>query len=249
MNKTVLVGIGIAIIAVAVFATSFDYDLEPAPPVTQHDLRVMIDEWMNNPQEDDMEQRFEIMKAYYTLQESGQKLTDDQEGRVMYNQIVKMVSFDIPKVELDAMKQEIRDELQELGILIQQEEPTDISSSECLGTARCITGTVTSIIDGDTIKVDGQSVRFALVDAPELKYDGGQSGKFIEEICPVGSTVVVDQDDDQLQDKYGRLLGVIYCNDLNLNKEVLDSGIGDLYSAFCDQSEFKESDWAIKHGC
>ena len=137
----------------------------------------------------------------------------------------------------------------ELDASVQQNESTNLPYSKCSGTAGCTTGIVTSIIDGDTIKVDGQSIRFALVDAPKLKYDGGQSGKFIEEICPVGSTVVVDQDDDQLQDKYGRLLGVVYCNDLNLNKELLDSGLGDLYSAFCDQSEFKDSDWAIKHGC
>ena len=29
----------------------------------------------------------------------------------MYNQIVKMVRFDIPKTELDEMKQDIREEL------------------------------------------------------------------------------------------------------------------------------------------
>ena len=82
------------------------------PSVTQQDLRIMIDEWMNNPIGDGMEQRLEIMKAFYTFQESGQKLTDDQAGRVMYNQIVKMVSFDIPKEELDQMKQDIRDQLE-----------------------------------------------------------------------------------------------------------------------------------------
>ncbi|AFS81461.1 excalibur domain-containing protein [Candidatus Nitrosopumilus koreensis AR1] len=122
-------------------------------------------------------------------------------------------------------------------------------SSQCLGTARCISGIVTSVIDGDTIKVDGQSIRFALVDAPELKYDGGQASSFVEELCPVGSAVVVDQDDNQLQDKYGRILGVIHCNGMNLNQEVLDSGLGDLYSAFCDQSEFSTQPWALKHGC
>lgn len=119
----------------------------------------------------------------------------------------------------------------------------------CHGETRCIVGTVTEIIDGDTIKVDGQSIRFALVDAPKIKYDGGQSRGFVEQVCPVGSMVTVDQDDEQLEDKYGRILGVIYCNDLNLNKELLDSGLGDLYSAFCDQSEFSTHSWAVKHGC
>lgn len=131
---------------------------------------------------------------------------------------------------------------------IQQKETTTISS-ECLGTASCMTGIVTSIIDGDTLEVDGQAVRFALVDTPKIKYDGGQALSFLEQICPVGSPVLIDQDDEQLEDAYGRVLGLIYCNDLNLNKELLDSGLGDLYSAFCDQSEFKDSDWATKHGC
>lgn len=129
------------------------------------------------------------------------------------------------------------------------ENQLEIKSTECSGYASCISGKITQVIDGDTVKVNGKSIRFALVDAPELKYDGGQAKKFVEQICPVGSEVIVDQDDNQLQDKYGRMLGVIYCNNLNLNKEVLDSGLGDLYSAFCDQSEFSTHSWAIKHGC
>ncbi len=133
--------------------------------------------------------------------------------------------------------------------IIEQKESIEIFSSKCLGVANCIDGIVTSVIDGDTLEVNGQSIRFALVDTPKLKYDGGQALNFLEEICPIGSSVVVDQDDSQLEDKYGRLLGVIYCNDLNLNKELLDSGLGNLYSAFCDQSEFKNSNWAKKHGC
>ena len=129
------------------------------------------------------------------------------------------------------------------------ENQIEIKSTECSGNALCISGKITQIIDGDTVKVDGKSIRFALVDAPELKYDGGQAKQFVEQVCPVGSQVIVDQDDDQLSDKYGRMLGVIYCNGMNLNKEILDSGIGDLYEAFCDQSEFATHSWATKHGC
>ncbi|NND87292.1 MAG: thermonuclease family protein [Nitrosopumilus sp.] len=126
---------------------------------------------------------------------------------------------------------------------------TTQGSGLCSGDALCFSGIVTEVIDGDTIKVDGQSIRFALVDAPPIKYDGGKSRSFVEQVCPVGSTAIVDQDDDQLEDKYGRMLGVIYCDDLNVNQELLDSGLGDLYSAFCDQSEFSTHSWAVKHGC
>jgi len=131
-----------------------------------------------------------------------------------------------------------------------QEEPTNISSQECSGIARCITGTVTSIIDGDTIKVDGQSIRFALASAPELnEFQGPEARDFIDEICPVGSTATVDEDDGQTEGSYGRIIGVIYCNGVNLNEELVDSGLGYLTTGFCDISEFGNSDWALKHGC
>ena len=114
MNKIILI-ISVVSIAIVVQGLTFvDYSTDPVPRVTQQDLREMIDEWMTNPQDDDREQRLEIMKSFYTFEESCQKLTDDQAGRVMLNQIRKMVSFDILKVELDGMKQEIRKELKQL---------------------------------------------------------------------------------------------------------------------------------------
>ncbi len=133
---------------------------------------------------------------------------------------------------------------------LEQKEPTTISSIECSGVAKCITGIVTRVIDGDTIKVDGQSIRFALASAPELNEFGGDTAReFIEEICPVGSTVLVDEDDGQTKGSYGRIIGVIFCNDLNLNEELVDSGLGDLTIRFCDTSEFSNHIWAQKHGC
>lgn len=123
-------------------------------------------------------------------------------------------------------------------------------TQNCSGTARCITGTVTSVIDGDTIKVDGQSIRFALASAPELnEFNGPEARNFIDEICPVGSVATVDEDDMQTEGSYGRILGVIYCNGLNLNEELVDSGLGYLSSGFCSSSEFVDDLWAVKHGC
>ncbi len=125
-----------------------------------------------------------------------------------------------------------------------------VKKSECLGTARCITGTVTQVIDGDTIKVDGQSIRFALSSAPELNESGGiESKEFIANLCPVGSSALVDEDDGQTQGSYGRIIGVIYCNGVNLNEELVESEFGYLTSTFCKSSEFKTHDWAREHGC
>jgi len=124
------------------------------------------------------------------------------------------------------------------------------SIPECTGDARCITGLVTDVIDGDTIKVDGQSIRFTLSSAPELNESDGESAKdFINEICPVGSTVTVDEDDGQKEGSYDRILGVIYCNGENLNEQLLESGYGKMSTEFCPVSEFSNDSWAKKYGC
>ena len=121
---------------------------------------------------------------------------------------------------------------------------------DCMGTAKCFAGVVTEVIDGDTLKVNGESIRFSLASTLELKEFGGIDSKnFIETICPVGSTVVIDEDDGQVLGSYGRIIAVIYCNDVNLNSELLDANLGYLEDRFCDSSEFSTTTWAVKHGC
>ena len=123
-------------------------------------------------------------------------------------------------------------------------------STECLGDARCFTGTVTKIIDGDTIHVNDQSVRFALTSAPGLQgYGGIDARDFIQTICPVGSEVLVDEDDGKILDSYDQMVGMVTCNDMILNKELVDAGLGHFEDRFCSSSEFANLSWAIKYGC
>ena len=58
---------------------------------------------------------------------------------------------------------------------------------------------VSKVVDEDTIRTtDDNSVRFALSSAPELDELGGmESKRFIEEIYPVGSSVIIDEDNNQ----------------------------------------------------
>ncbi len=136
------------------------------------------------------------------------------------------------------------------GIIQEDYLEKELAPHDCSGTARCITGNVTSVIDGDTIKVDGQSIRFALSSAPELnEFDGDTAKAFIENLCPVGSIALVDEDDLQTKGSYGRILGVVYCNGMNLNEELVNSEFGYLSSGFCKTSEFAEEEWARKNGC
>ena len=120
----------------------------------------------------------------------------------------------------------------------------------CLGDARCISGFVTRIVDGDTISVDGQSIRFALVNTPEYgEYDYSQARSYIETICPIGSKVLVDEDDLQTKGSHGRIIGVIYCNNLNLSEEILEVGHAEILASICPKSEFVDEPWAQKFGC
>ena len=125
-----------------------------------------------------------------------------------------------------------------------------LTQDECSGNARCFSGKVTQVIDGDTIRINEHSIRFALSSAPELGQTNGEKAReFIGDICPVGSEALVDEDDDQTEGSYGRIIAVIYCNDRNLNSELLDSNLGHIASEFCLKSEFSSSFWAQKHGC
>lgn len=113
--------------------------------------------------------------------------------------------------------------------------------------AKYFSGKVTGIIDGDTILVDGQSVRFALASTPELNQPMGQAAKkYIQEICPMGSTVTVDEDNGQTQGSYGRIVALVTCNGVNLNQAIIEKGFAHLSFTYCDNSEFADNAWS---GC
>ena len=90
---------------------SFSQESDVNSSITQQDLKIMVEDWMNNPDEDDVKQRLEIMKAFYAFEETGGKLSHDQEGLVLMNQIRKMVSIEIPVEELAELRKQVRVEL------------------------------------------------------------------------------------------------------------------------------------------
>ncbi len=122
----------------------------------------------------------------------------------------------------------------------------------CSGVARCATGTVAAVIDGDTVRMlDGTVARFALASAPELSMPGGaQARDAIREACPPGSTATLDEDDGQLTGSYGRMVAKVTCNGAVLNEYLLDvSGASSISWRFCQDSEFRHDAWAVANGC
>lgn len=124
------------------------------------------------------------------------------------------------------------------------------TNTDCSGNALCLKGKITNIIDGDTIDVGDTRVRLSLTSTPELDLlEGIEAKKFVEETCPVGSDVLVDEDDGQIDGSYGRLIGKVFCQGIMLNEKILEKGFGEIDTFHCIQSEFNDESWAKKFGC
>jgi endonuclease YncB( thermonuclease family) len=124
--------------------------------------------------------------------------------------------------------------------------------AECQGTAGCAEGMVTRIVDGDTlyVRVNGTTykVDLALTSAPSRSEGGyAESRSFTQSLC-LGSSVLVDQDDEQLTSATS-VIAVVYCGSTNLNSELLDGGHATLDMEQCETSEFAGDRWARDHGC
>lgn len=155
-----------------------------------------------------------------------------------------------PETQIDIEQSSYSKEIKSNEIDSQFSRDNTTKTDQCKGSAKCISGSVTRIIDGDTIVVDDKSIRFSLVNTPEWgDKDYFQAGDYIETVCPVGSKVVVDEDDGQTQGSFGRIIGKIYCNGIILNEEILESGHAVILTKFCPISEFSNEPWAKKFGC
>lgn len=121
---------------------------------------------------------------------------------------------------------------------------------ECGGIAGCVTGTVTGIVDGDTLDVGDTRIRLALVNTPERGESGyDEAAAFTSEICPVGHSAKVDVDDGQIGGSFGRIIGSVVCGDLILNEELAYSDHAGILTEFCGTSEFGTEWWAVDNGC
>src|ERR671917_76802 len=127
------------------------------------------------------------------------------------------------------------------------------SDVECLGSADCIEGVATRIVDGDTLYVRANStiykVDLALIEAPSRSEEMFvESTAFTRDLC-LGSTVLVDQDDMLLTSSDSNIIAVVYCSSSNLNEELLDNSYAELDVQQCATSEFANEPWVKEYGC
>ena len=118
--------------------------------------------------------------------------------------------------------------------------PTPSSTEECK---------VTKIYDGDTItlqcpgKTEATKVRMYCIDTPEMgqKPWGQQSRDYLRSIT--GEIASVEKIDT---DRYGRTVGVVYSQGVNLNLAQVEAGQAAVYEEYCNLPEYKVAESKAK---
>lgn len=128
------------------------------------------------------------------------------------------------------------------------------SNGKCKGSARCFYGEIEQIVDGDTFIISGETVRLTLVNTPEKDENGYESTKdLVGNVCPVGSNVLVDEDDLQISRSHRRVVATVYCGSdsgsKSLNEILLENYHAKILEDFCDRSEFANEEWVKQYGC
>jgi micrococcal nuclease len=106
-------------------------------------------------------------------------------------------------------------------------------------------GVVNYVVDGDTLDINDNRIRLSLVNTPERGQKGYMEAKdFVKDLC-LNKKGEVDIDDGQRRgDRYGRDIGVVYCDGINLNAALMENNLARIYTEYCDISEFSNEEWA-----
>lgn len=113
-----------------------------------------------------------------------------------------------------------------------------------LAAASSFTGRVVGVMDGDTILVltadyDQKKIRLAEIDAPEKAQPFGERSKFaLSALCfkKMATVEVVDID------RYGRVVGKVGCDGINVNRVQVESGMAWVYRKYAKDTSLIESE-------
>ena len=104
-------------------------------------------------------------------------------------------------------------------------------------------GVIINVIDGDTVHLlndneEKLKIRLQHIDAPELDQSYGKKSKFVLQQLILNKKVTVIGDK---KDKYKRLLGVIYLDELDINLEMIKAGAAWHFKKYAkfDQTEYQ----------
>lgn len=106
--------------------------------------------------------------------------------------------------------------------------------------ASTLEGKVVGVSDGDTLTVlladkRQAKIRLAQIDAPEKKQDFGQAAKKSLSDMVFGKQVIVEYKDE---DRYGRVVGKVLVNGLDVNLEQVKKGMAWVYRQYADDQAY-----------
>ena len=109
---------------------------------------------------------------------------------------------------------------------------------------------VQQVVDGDTIKISYHdqiyNIRMLSIDTPETHFQGKSQGYWgdqaadqLSSLLPIGSSVQIVFDHEKC-DRYGRLLAYVFKKGVNINFEMVKSGLAVMYCIapnvmFCEE--------------
>jgi len=86
--------------------------------------------------------------------------------------------------------------------------------------------TVVEVTDGDTLKLSsGKTFRLYGVNAPEVKEPYYAEAKAFSQNLVLNKEVSFEQEEKYKEDKFGRILGYVFVNGVNLNLELVRNGL------------------------
>jgi len=92
-------------------------------------------------------------------------------------------------------------------------------------------GIVERVVDGDTIVVNATPIRLLGINSPEKKENGYLEAKEFLEKNILGEEIKIVYSSEKF-DKYGRKLGYIFFEDVNINLESVRNGYSNIYFPF-----------------
>jgi endonuclease YncB( thermonuclease family) len=114
--------------------------------------------------------------------------------------------------------------------------------------AQTFTGKIVRVKDGDTVvAIDKDNtqytIRLSCIDTPEKKQDfGTKSKEFLASMC-FGQEVTIKIKN---KDRYGRYIGTLYKEDLNINLQMVKAGYAWVYRAYCNDLRYYKAEKKAK---
>jgi len=111
-------------------------------------------------------------------------------------------------------------------------------------TADILTGKVVSVTDGDTIKILTKDkklykIRLDGIDAPEKSQAFGRKSK--NNLSKLVASKIANIHYEK-KDRYGRILGIVFVEGIDMNLKQLEDGYAWVYRRYCDRKDYYKAE-------